>query len=91
MDSKKNIPNSDLFNMLTLTSLVITLKPSGLLIIIFFFISFCIFRKKIIIDKKIIILPFFFFNLLVCKKHYYLKLPKSNFKIYLHKNTMVQR
>jgi len=60
IDSKKNIPNSDLFNMLTLTSLVITLKPSGLLIIIFFFIGFCIFKKKIIIDKKILILPFFF-------------------------------
>lgn len=60
VDSKKNIPNSDLFNMLTLSSLVIALKPSGLLIIIFFLISFYILKKKIIIDKKILILPIFF-------------------------------
>jgi len=60
INSKEIIANKDLFNLLTLASLVVTLKPSGLLIIIFYLFGFFIFKKKIIVETRIFILPIIF-------------------------------
>ena len=67
IDSKEVIANNDLFNLLTLASLDVTLKPSGLLIIIFYLFGFFIFKKKITIENRILILPMIFLVLWYAK------------------------